>query len=67
MQTTHSSSFIRALIDDASTKPFLSSLLALKRQREGARRAAQVSLVVEPTITAQAGQARQAGQPRQAA
>ena len=48
MQTTHRSSFIRALVDDASTKPFFSSLLALKRQRERAERA--VPFVVESQL-----------------
>lgn len=33
-----SSSFIRALVDDASLNPFFSSLLGLKRQREAAER-----------------------------
>jgi len=50
MQTTHTSSFIRALVDDASTKPFFSSLLALKRRRVAAERAARVPFVVEPQI-----------------
>ena len=67
MQSTHSSSFIRALVDGASTKPFLSSLLALKLQREEAERALQMPLVVEPTPTKRALQARRAQQTQQAA
>lgn len=35
---TPSSSFIRALVDDASLNPFFSSLLGLKRRREAAER-----------------------------
>jgi len=35
---TPSSSFIRALVDDASINPLFSSLLGLKRQREAAER-----------------------------
>ncbi|HFE46196.1 MAG TPA: hypothetical protein ENJ18_11995 [Nannocystis exedens] len=62
MQTTHSSSFIRALVDDASTKPFLSSLLALKLQREEAERALQIPLVVEPNPIKRALQTQQAQQ-----
>ena len=35
---TPSSTFIRALVDDASLNPFFSSLLGLKRQREATER-----------------------------
>ena len=40
MQTANSS-FIRALVDDASLSPFFSSLLGMKRQREASERLAQ--------------------------
>ena len=35
---TPNSTFIRALVDDASLNPFFSSLLGLKRQREATER-----------------------------
>jgi len=50
MHPARTSDFIRALVDDASTQPFLASLLALKRQRESSPFAAPRAQVAREPV-----------------